>query len=143
MTVPAISIDDLRKSYRKAWRAQPVMALRGVTLNVEPGEAFGFIGANGAGKTTTIKILMGLIQATQGQATLFGTPVGDPAARLRWKLVGDGGVQDRVGEETASRPGVVVGRVQHHALTCTELENRLPHLAGRHTGAELDAQVSG
>ncbi|MBL8398828.1 MAG: ABC transporter ATP-binding protein [Candidatus Accumulibacter sp.] len=83
MTVPAISIDDLRKSYRKAWRAQPVMALRGVTLNVEPGEAFGFIGANGAGKTTTIKILMGLIQATQGQATLFGTPVGDPAARLR------------------------------------------------------------
>ncbi|HMW17990.1 MAG TPA: ABC transporter ATP-binding protein [Accumulibacter sp.] len=83
MTVPAIAIDNLQKAYRKAWRVQQVLALRGVTLTVEPGEAFGFIGANGAGKTTTIKILMGLIQPTQGRAALFGTPISNPAARLR------------------------------------------------------------
>ncbi len=83
MTVPAIAIDDLQKAYRKPWRAQSVLALRGVSLTVEPGEAFGFIGANGAGKTTTIKILMGLIQPTQGRAAIFGTPVGEPVARLR------------------------------------------------------------
>lgn len=81
MTVPAIAIDNLQKAYRKAWRVQQVLALRGVTLTVEPGEAFGFIGANGAGKTTTIKILMGLIRATRGNARIFGTSVAQPEAR--------------------------------------------------------------
>jgi ABC-2 type transport system ATP-binding protein len=53
-----------------------------VSLSVEPGEAFGFIGANGAGKTTTIKILMGLIRATSGTASVFGASVQVPDARL-------------------------------------------------------------
>lgn len=82
MSVPVIAIDNLQKHYHKAWRAQPIRALNGVSLTVEPGEAFGFIGANGAGKTTTIKILMGLIQPTLGQACIIDTPVSDPAARL-------------------------------------------------------------
>ncbi len=82
MTVPVIAIDNLQKHYHKAWRAQPIRALNGISLTVEPGEAFGFIGANGAGKTTAIKILMGLIQPTLGQACIFGTPVSAPAARL-------------------------------------------------------------
>ncbi|MEF8715838.1 MAG: ABC transporter ATP-binding protein [Accumulibacter sp.] len=82
MSVPAIAIDGLEKHYRKRWRSAPVVALGGVSLAVEPGEAFGFIGANGAGKTTTIKILMGLIEATSGSARLFGTAVTEPIARL-------------------------------------------------------------
>jgi ABC-2 type transport system ATP-binding protein len=82
MSVPAIAIDGLEKHYRKRWRSAPVVALGGVSLAVEPGEAFGFIGANGAGKTTTIKILMGLIEATSGSARLFGTAVTEPRARL-------------------------------------------------------------
>lgn len=82
MTVPAIAIDNLQKHYRKAWYSQPILALNGVSLTIEPGEAFGFIGANGAGKTTTIKILMGLIQPTQGEARIFGITANDHAARL-------------------------------------------------------------
>jgi ABC-2 type transport system ATP-binding protein len=61
-----------------------VVALGGVSLTVEPGEAFGFIGANGAGKTTAIKVLMGLIRPTSGTARLFGTDVALPA--LAWGL---------------------------------------------------------
>ncbi|WP_300317378.1 ABC transporter ATP-binding protein [Accumulibacter sp.] len=82
MMLPAIAIEGLEKHYRKAWRSRPVVALDGVSLTVETGEAFGFIGANGAGKTTTIKVLMGLIQATRGAASLFGTSVALPEARL-------------------------------------------------------------
>jgi ABC-2 type transport system ATP-binding protein len=82
MTLPAIAIEGLEKRYRKGWRSSPVAALAGVSLTVEAGEAFGFIGANGAGKTTTIKILMGLIQATKGSACIFGTSVSLPSARL-------------------------------------------------------------
>jgi ABC-2 type transport system ATP-binding protein len=82
MMQPAIVIEGLEKEYRKAWRSTPVVALGGVSLTVEAGEAFGFIGANGAGKTTTIKILMGLIQATNGTAQLFGTSAGLSSARL-------------------------------------------------------------
>ena len=81
MTFPAIAIESPEKRYRKGWRSSPVAALAGVSLTVEPGEAFGFIGANGAGKTTTIKILMGLIRATKGSARIFGTSVALPAAR--------------------------------------------------------------
>lgn len=79
---PAIQIDVLEKTYRKSWSAQPVAALRGISLSVAPGEAFGFIGQNGAGKSTTIKILMGLLSASKGRAQIFGVDVGMPKARL-------------------------------------------------------------
>lgn len=82
MMIPAIAIEGLEKQYPRRWRSAPVVALAGVSLKVEPGEAFGFIGANGAGKTTTIKILMGLIEATKGTARIFGTSVAVPTARL-------------------------------------------------------------
>ena len=56
-----------------------VLAVKGVSFEVESGEIFGFLGPNGAGKTTTIKMLTGLISATGGEATLFDDPV--PSAR--------------------------------------------------------------
>lgn len=46
-------------------------ALKGIDLHVKPGEIYGFIGPNGAGKSTTIRILLGLIRATSGSATIF------------------------------------------------------------------------
>lgn len=81
MMAQAIVVEGVEKRYRGKWGA-PVVALVGVSLSVECGEAFGFIGANGAGKTTTIKILLGLVQASKGTAKLFDTPVSVPEARL-------------------------------------------------------------
>ena len=47
-------------------------ALDGVDLEVNRGEVYGFIGPNGAGKTTTIRVLLGILKATEGEATIFG-----------------------------------------------------------------------
>jgi ABC-2 type transport system ATP-binding protein len=63
---PAIELRDLAKSYGS------VHAVRGVTLEVERGEIFGFLGLNGAGKTTTIRILLDLLRPSRGSAKLFG-----------------------------------------------------------------------
>ncbi len=65
----AIGIRDLSKSF------QGHPALRGITLEVRPGEVYGFLGPNGAGKTTAIKILMGLLNPAGGSASLLGDKV--------------------------------------------------------------------
>ena len=65
----------------KRYRGTP--ALRGVTLEIAPGELFGLLGPNGAGKTTLLSILAGLLDADAGAVTLFGMPFTsrDAAAR--------------------------------------------------------------
>lgn len=79
----AIEVKSLTKTFRTL--RGPVEALRGLDLQVHKGEIFGYIGMNGAGKSTSIKILLGLIQATSGQAQIFGNPAGTLSAR---RLVG-------------------------------------------------------
>ena len=61
-----IKLHSLTKNYGK------VNALCGVDLSIDPGTIFGFLGPNGAGKSTTIRILMGFIKPTSGNATIFG-----------------------------------------------------------------------
>jgi ABC-2 type transport system ATP-binding protein len=56
-------------------------AVKGLTLQVQRGEVFGFLGPNGAGKSTSIKMLLSLISPTSGSARLLGAPLGDPGAR--------------------------------------------------------------
>lgn len=53
------------------------VAVQDLTLQVRQGEVFGFLGPNGAGKTTSIKMLLGLIAPTEGQARLLGIPLAD------------------------------------------------------------------
>src|SRR6266545_4164323 len=65
----AISVSGLHKSFGTT------RALDGLDLSVRTGEVHGFLGPNGAGKTTTIRILLGLLRADAGTATLLG---GDP-----------------------------------------------------------------
>ena len=77
MTVAAIATEQLRKVFGD--RA----AVKGLTLQVEQGEVFGFLGPNGAGKTTSIKMLLGLVAPTSGKASLLGAPVGDRTTRAR------------------------------------------------------------
>ncbi len=56
-------------------------ALKGVDLEIGPGELVGLLGPNGAGKSTLVKIVCGLVRATSGQVTIDGNPVGSVAAR--------------------------------------------------------------
>src|SRR5579863_3090435 len=81
---PIVEIKDLRVEYRGRGIGQtPRVAVDGLTLNVNTGEVFGFLGPNGAGKTTTMNVLLGFVNATGGEAKLFGTDVRQPIARQR------------------------------------------------------------
>ena len=83
---PVIQVDSLRKVYRDGWlRRRRLEALRGLTLAVRPGEVFGLLGPNGAGKTTFVKILLGIVRKSGGQAQLLGLPAGDRRSR---RLIG-------------------------------------------------------
>jgi ABC-2 type transport system ATP-binding protein len=80
----AIRIDELTKDYAIGfWRRRPYRALDRLTLDIQPGEVFGFLGPNGAGKTTTLKLLMQLIYPSSGRAEILGRPVGDLEVRRR------------------------------------------------------------
>ena len=59
------------------------VAVKGLTLAVEPGEVFGLLGPNGAGKTTTIKMLTTLMQPTSGTARIAGLDVVRQASMVR------------------------------------------------------------
>ncbi|MEP7052615.1 MAG: ABC transporter ATP-binding protein [Pseudomonadota bacterium] len=78
-----IRVTGLRKEFRQGFFMRRVLAVKGVSFDVESGEIFGFLGPNGAGKTTTIKMLTGLIAPSGGEATLFGDPVPSPRALSR------------------------------------------------------------
>ncbi len=76
--MPIIEIENLTKDYDVGfWRKRKVRALDGLTLFVERGEIFGFLGANGAGKTTTLKLLMSLLFPTAGTARILGYNIAD------------------------------------------------------------------
>jgi ABC-2 type transport system ATP-binding protein len=80
----AIEIRELSKDYLVGfWRRRPYRALDRLTLDVRPGEVFGFLGPNGAGKTTTLKLLMQLVYPTSGTASILGRPLGDIAMKRR------------------------------------------------------------
>ncbi|MDX1416947.1 MAG: ABC transporter ATP-binding protein [Candidatus Promineifilaceae bacterium] len=77
MRGPVISTSGLRKEFGRK------TAVADLTLDVQPGEIFGFLGPNGAGKTTSVKMLLGLVKPTSGSASLLGFPLGDTASRAR------------------------------------------------------------
>lgn len=78
---PIIETNNLTKSY------SGVNAVKGVSLNVNRGEIYGFLGLNGAGKTTTIRMLLGMIRPTMGAAYLNGKKV-DAGNFNLWRDVG-------------------------------------------------------
>jgi len=74
-SLPVIDAEDVTKHYGG------VCALAGVSLQVMPGEVFGFLGPNGAGKSTFVRLLLQLTQPTSGVVRLFGYPARHTAAR--------------------------------------------------------------
>src|SRR6476660_7982287 len=78
-----VQTEQLSKIFRVGFWGKKVTAVDGINLEVRPGEVYGFLGPNGAGKTTTLKMLMGLIYPTSGQAWLFGRDLGDPQSKAK------------------------------------------------------------
>ncbi len=73
--------------------------VEGLTLDVRPGEVFGFLGPNGAGKTTTIRMILGLIHPTRGRGEVLGLDIVKDSVRLRAQvgyLPGDLALYDRM-----------------------------------------------
>lgn len=73
----------LSKVYRDFWGRQKVRALKSLDLEIYQGEIFGLLGPNGSGKTTTIKLLLGLLFPTEGEALVLGRPATDVAKNER------------------------------------------------------------
>jgi ABC-2 type transport system ATP-binding protein len=71
----ALAVTDLRKTYGRT------AALKGVDLEIAPGELFGLLGPNGAGKSTLVKIACGLVRPSAGEARVAGHPSGSPGAQ--------------------------------------------------------------
>ena len=67
----AIDLRDVAKTY-----GRNVRALRGIRMEVRPGEIFGLLGPNGAGKSTLVKIMMTVIRPSRAEGTLLGRPIG-------------------------------------------------------------------
>jgi len=72
-----IETRNLTKVYRDFWGRQKVRALKALDLEIRRGEIFGLLGPNGSGKTTTMKLLLGLLFPTSGQALIFGRDATD------------------------------------------------------------------
>jgi ABC-2 type transport system ATP-binding protein len=77
MSQLAIQTWGLRKAYGRK------VAVKGLDLEVRQGEVFGFLGPNGAGKTTSIKMLLGLVKPTGGEAAILGRPITEVETRRK------------------------------------------------------------
>ncbi|MFT8500042.1 MAG: ATP-binding cassette domain-containing protein, partial [Liquorilactobacillus satsumensis] len=75
-----LEVSKLQKNFGK------FKALKKITFEIKKGEVFGFIGPNGAGKSTTIRILLGILRASGGQAKIFGQDVWREAVGVHKKL---------------------------------------------------------
>jgi ABC-2 type transport system ATP-binding protein len=112
----------LSKTYRLGFLMnRQVRALQSLDLKILPGQVYGLLGPNGAGKSTTIKILLNLVQATSGEARLFGLPPQNREARRRVGYVPE-------------------NPAPYEYLTGREFVTLAGRLAGM-SGKELDARV--
>jgi ABC-2 type transport system ATP-binding protein len=76
----AIVASNLTKDVFSSFLRKRTRVLNGIDLTVKGGETYGLIGPNGAGKTTTLKLLVGLMKPSAGQAVVLGLPAGSPTA---------------------------------------------------------------
>ncbi|GJQ58533.1 MAG: ABC transporter ATP-binding protein [Candidatus Scalindua sp. AMX11] len=79
----AIKTNNLTKVYRSFFGRKKVLALNKLNIEIKVGEIFGLLGPNGSGKTTTMKLLLGLIFPTEGNAFLLGKATNDIKTKSR------------------------------------------------------------
>lgn len=78
-----LRLEDIHKSFATGFWMRRREVLRGITLELQAGDAYGLLGANGAGKSTTLRVLLGLTRPDRGHGTLLGAPLGERNARAR------------------------------------------------------------
>jgi len=78
---PAVQTRGLRTEFPMGWFRGRVLAVEGLEMEVKPGEVFGLLGPNGSGKSTAMKMILGLLRPTSGQAEVCGYRAGTMAAR--------------------------------------------------------------
>ena len=109
-----------------------------VTLTIERGEIFGFLGSNGCGKSTTMKMLTGLLPPTEGTATIFGSPVEAGTMEVRKNLGYMTQSFSLYGELTVRQNLVLHARLYH--LPPDRAKARIAELVERFTlGSYIDA----
>ncbi len=79
----AVETSGLTKRYPLTWKRKVLVALDHLDLKIKAGEVFGLLGPNGSGKSTTLKLLLGLIIPSEGEARVFGLPPDSLEARKR------------------------------------------------------------
>jgi ABC-2 type transport system ATP-binding protein len=137
----AIRCRDLKKTYLSGKAA--VDAVRGIDLEVRPGECFGLLGPNGAGKTTTIEIFEGLLKPTSGEVEVLG---------LRWGVGQDQQLRERLGitlQETRLEDKLKVrevvalfrsfyprGRTPEEVIKSVSLDDKADSRIGRLSGGQ-------
>ena len=73
MTNPAVAVHGLTKVFPVPFHpTRRVVAVKDLSLRIEPGEVYGLLGPNGSGKSTTLKIILGLVSPTRGRTEIFG-----------------------------------------------------------------------
>jgi ATP-binding cassette subfamily B protein len=117
-TPGAVRFAGVRFAYRDADGATRTEVLRGLDLDVPPGETHAIVGATGAGKSTVVKLLLRLYDADAGSVTLDGVPVGElafPALR---------GAIGYVGQDTFLFDGTVAENLRYGAPDASDAELR-------------------
>ncbi|NPV06836.1 MAG: ABC transporter ATP-binding protein [Anaerolineae bacterium] len=120
MNSPSIECRNLSRTFGT------VRALDGLSLEVPSGRIFGFLGPNGAGKTTTIRLLLGLLEPTAGEATVLGYDVRTQADQIRLRtgaLLQNPGLYERL---TAEDNLEFFARIWH--LSAAERRERIREL---------------
>jgi ABC-2 type transport system ATP-binding protein len=129
----AIRTENLGKTFRVGFWGRKVNAVVDLSLEVRSGEIFGLLGPNGAGKTTTMKMLLGFVRPTTGQAFVAGHPAGSAAARKQIGYLPENPAlyEFLTGEEYLLFAGRLAGLSRHDARTQSARLLELVGLAGR------------
>lgn len=122
MSSYAIETNQLTK------RFGDVLAVDSVSLCVQPGEIYGFLGLNGAGKTTTIRAVLGMIRPNAGNIKVLGEAVG-PNGRGPWARVGHLVESPSAYPELSVRENLDVARRLHGIVDSTATSRVIDHLA--------------
>jgi len=126
--IPPVKVEGLRRDFKA--KAAPVVALDGVSLDVEQGEIFGVLGPNGAGKTTMIRILSTLLLPTGGYAKVMGFDVEHEAEKVR-RVINMASGAEKAGYDFISAKRNLWFFSQLYGIPSDQAERRIDELSER------------